>query len=181
MEKLKEKVAIVTGASRGIGKAVAVEFAKEGALVALAARTVEPLKSGLAGTILRTADEIKAAGGEALPIKTDLTSEDDVESMVRKVLDEWGRIDILVNNAAVAAPGPFPDTTTKRWNLVTAVTLTGTFLCIKAVLPTMMKQRSGSIINTSSGAAHSHEKSVTGVAYGVMKAAVEHLTYALAC
>lgn len=180
MGKLDGKVAIITGASRGIGKAVAIGFAREGAKVAIAARTVEQLKSGLAGTILQTVEEVTDAGGQALAIKTNILVEDEVQAMVRQVLDEWGRIDILVNNAAVAAPGPFDETTTKRWNLVIGVNLLGTFLCTKAVLPIMMKQRSGSIINTSSGAADSRVRSVTGVAYGTAKAAIEHFSCALA-
>ena len=180
MGKFDGKVAIVTGASRGIGKAVAIGFAKEGASVAVAARTVEQLKSGLTGTILQTTDEIKAAGSKALAIQTNVLAEDEVQAMVQKVLDEWGRIDILVNNAAVAAPGPFVETTTKRWNLVIGVNLLGTFLCTKAVLPTTIKQRSGSIINTTSGAAASRVKIVTGIAYGTAKAAIEHFTYVAA-
>jgi NAD(P)-dependent dehydrogenase (short-subunit alcohol dehydrogenase family) len=180
MGKLDGKVAIVTGASRGIGKAVAIGFAREGARVAIAARTEEQLKSGLPGTIYETMDEIKAIGGSALPIKTYVLEEGEVQAMVQRVLNEWGKIDILVNNAAVAAPGPFAETTTRRWNLVIGVNLLGTFLCTKAVLPTMMKQRSGSIVNTSSGAADGRVRSVTGVAYGTAKAAIEHFTCELA-
>jgi NAD(P)-dependent dehydrogenase (short-subunit alcohol dehydrogenase family) len=180
MGKLNGKVAIVTGASRGIGKAVAVEFAKEGANVAIASRTVEPLKSGLPGTILDTANEINAIGGKALAIRTNVMVEDEVQAMVQKVLNEWGKIDILVNNAAVAAPGPFAETTTRRWNLVIGVNLLGTFLCTKAVIPFMIKQKGGSIINTSSGAADSRVSTVTGAAYGTVKAAIEHFTCSLA-
>ncbi|MDD5038046.1 MAG: SDR family NAD(P)-dependent oxidoreductase [Dehalococcoidales bacterium] len=180
MGKLDGQVAIVTGASRGIGKAVAIEFAKQGAKVAIAARTVEQLKSGLPGTISETVDAIKAVGGKALAIKTNVMEESEVDAMVKKVLSEWGRIDILVNNAAAAAPGPFVDTTTKRFNLVIGVNLMGTFLCTKAVLPTMIKQKGGSIVNTSSGAADSRIYGVTGIAYGTAKAAVEHFTFAAA-
>ena len=180
MGKLDGKVAIVTGASRGIGEAVAIGFAKEGASVAVVARTDQPGQHFLPGTIGKTADEIKAFGGKALAIKTNVMVEDEVQAMVQRVLDEWGKVDILVNNAAVATPGPFIETTTKRWNLVIGVNLLGTFLCTKAVLPTMMKQRSGSIINTTSGAAASRVKDVTGIAYGTAKAAIEHFTCAVA-
>jgi NAD(P)-dependent dehydrogenase (short-subunit alcohol dehydrogenase family) len=180
MRKLNGKVAIVTGASRGIGKAVAIEFAREGASVAVIGRTIEPLKTGLSGTILETADLIKAAGGEVLAIQTNVLIEGEVQDMAQKVLREWGKIDILVNNAAVAAPGPFAETTTRRWNLVIGVNLLGTFLCTKAVLPSMMEERSGSIINTSSGAADSRVYGVTGIAYGTAKAAIEHFTCSLA-
>ncbi|MBA7680807.1 Sorbitol dehydrogenase [subsurface metagenome] len=180
MGKLDGKVAIVTGASRGIGKAVAIGFAREGAHIVIAARSMEPPKSGLPGTILQTADEIKAFGGKALPIKTNVSVEEEVQAMVQKVLDEWGKVDILVNNAAVAAPGPFAETTTKLWNLVMGVNVLGTFLCTKAVLPTMMKQRSGSIINTTSVAGARRIKELTGIAYGTTKAAIEHFTCAAA-
>ncbi|MFH1032405.1 MAG: SDR family oxidoreductase [Chloroflexota bacterium] len=180
MGVLDGKVAIVTGASRGIGKAVAIGFAKEGAKVAIVARTVEALKSGLPGTINKTADEIKAAGGKAIAIQTNIMEETEVQAMVKKVLDEWGRIDILVNNAGVATPGPFVDTTLKRWNLVMGVNINGTYNCIKAVLPTMIKLKGGSIINTSSDAAVRRVGSVTGAAYGTAKAAVEHFTEAVA-
>ena len=180
MGKLDGKVAIVTGASRGIGKAVAIGFAREGARVAIAARTEEQLKSGLPGTINETMKEIKAVGGKALAIKTNVVDESEVQAMVQKVLNDWGRIDILVNNAAVAAPGPFVETTTKRWNLVIGVNLLGTFLCTKAVLPTMIKQKSGSIIISTSGAAALRVYGTTGIAYGTAKAAIEHFTYAAA-
>ncbi len=180
MGNLDGKIAIVTGASRGIGKAVAIGFAREGAKVAIAARSETKPKLGLPGTIHDTANEIKATGGQALAIKTDVTDEVQVQAMVKKVLDTWGRVDILVNNAAVAAPGPFIDITTKRWNLVMAVNILGTFLCTKAVLPTMIKQRSGSIINTTSRAGSIRVKIPTGTAYGVAKAAIEQMTSRLA-
>jgi NAD(P)-dependent dehydrogenase (short-subunit alcohol dehydrogenase family) len=178
--KLQGKVAIVTGSSRGIGKAVAIGFAREGASVALVARTVQPLKSGLQGTITQTASEIKAFDGKVMAIPTNIIIESEVETMTQQVLNEWGRIDILVNNAGIAAPGSFLETTVKRWNLVINVNLLGTFLCAKAVAPTMVKQKSGSIINTTSGAADSRRKSSLGLSYGTAKAAVEHFTCALA-
>ena len=183
MGKLDGKVAIVTGASRGIGKAVAIRFAQEGAKVVIAARSEVAPKSGLSGTIGETVDAIKALGGKALGIKTNVMEETEVQAMVQKVLDQWGRIDILVNNAAAAGPGGFVDMTTKRWNLVIGVNLLGTFLCCKAVVPTMIKQKGGSIVNTSSGASSAKvsSASATGIAYGTAKAAVEHFSQALAC
>lgn len=180
MGKLDGKVAIVTGASRGIGKAVAIGFAREGARVAVAARSEEQQKEGLPGTIYETAREIQAAGSKALAIKTNVMEEGEVEAMVQKVLAEWGRIDILVNNAGVAAPVPFVQMTARRWNLVIGVNLLGAFLCAKSVVPTMIKQKSGSILNTTSAAAAKRIRSVTGIAYGTAKYALEHFTGELA-
>jgi citronellol/citronellal dehydrogenase len=180
MGKLEGKVAIITGASRGIGEAVAIAFAQDGVRVAIAARTAEKLASGLPGTINEVADKIKAAGGKAIAIKTDITDEKEVQAMVQRVLDEWGRIDILVNNAARAAPGSFLETTAERWNNVIGASLLGTFLCTRAVVPTMIKQKSGSIINTTSRAASNRTKGAGGIAYGTAKAGVEHFTYELA-
>jgi citronellol/citronellal dehydrogenase len=175
--KLENKVAIVTGASRGIGKAIAIALAREGASVVVAART-EQEGGHLPGTIHKTADEIRALGRRALAIKTDITKEEDVARLAKKTLLEFGPIDILVNNAGINFPGKVLDIPIKRWDLVIAVNLRGTFLCTKVVLPTMVKRRSGNIINLSS---------VVGtrmisfdVAYGVAKAAIERFTYGLA-
>ncbi|MFC1874007.1 SDR family NAD(P)-dependent oxidoreductase [Chloroflexota bacterium] len=119
-------------------------------------------------------------GGQVVAIKTNVLEEVEVYDMVQRILDKWKKIDILVNNAGADAPGLFANMTTKQWNLVIGVNLLGTFLCTKAVLPTMMKQRSGSILNTSSQAALRRVKGVTSAAYGTAKAAIEHLTYELA-
>jgi len=180
MGKLEGKVAIITGASRGIGEAVAIGFAREGANVAIAARTSEKLASGLPGTIHEVVQKVQSAGGEAIAVQTDITSESQVQAMVQSVLERWGRIDILVNNAARAFPGSFLDTTFEAWNNVIGSVLQGTFLCTRAVVPVMVKQKSGSIINTSSRAASSRTKTTGGIAYGTAKAAIEHFTYELA-
>jgi citronellol/citronellal dehydrogenase len=173
--KLEGKTAIITGASRGIGKALALAFAKEGASVVIAARTEQEGK--LPGTIHQTADEIRSAGGKVLAVRCDVTNEEDVEAMIAKALDAFGRIDILVNNAAVAVRSPLTEMTLKRWNLVMAVNMTGTFLCTKAVIPAMIKQGGGSIINTSSGVRESRSGAPSGMTYIVAKAAIEQFTY----
>ncbi|MFC2045222.1 SDR family NAD(P)-dependent oxidoreductase [Chloroflexota bacterium] len=180
MGQLDGKVAIVTGSSRGIGKAVAIGFAREGARVVIAALEEKILKPELPGTVFQTAEEIEAFGGQALPIKTNVIEESEVKNMVAKTLDKWGRIDILVNNAAAASPSPFTETTTKHWNLVINVNLLGTFLCSREVMPTMIKQHSGSILNTTSPAARDRLKSWVGISYGTAKAAIERFTYGLA-
>lgn len=179
--KLAGRVAIVTGASRGLGRAIALGFAREGARVVVAART-DIENPQFPGTIQKTADEIASLGGEALPVKCDVTSEASVQAMVQQALEKFGKIDILVNNAGVAFHYPVVETPLKRWELVLAVNLTGAFLCCKAVLPSMIQRRSGSIINISSLAANERDRGFvpTGIAYGVAKAGLERLTWGLA-
>jgi citronellol/citronellal dehydrogenase len=175
---LEGKVAIITGASRGLGNGFAIGLAKEGANIVVAARTETEGK--LPGTIYKTAEEVKALGRRALAIRCDVTSEESVNGVVQKTLQEFGRIDILVNNAAVAWWPPVTETSLKRFELVLRVNVIGPFLCVKAVLPTMMKQRSGSIINISSLAANKRVRGFSGISYGVSKAALERFTWGLA-
>jgi citronellol/citronellal dehydrogenase len=179
--KLDGKVAIVTGASRGLGRAIALGFAREGAGVVVAARS-ETENSTLPGTIHETAEEVRALGREALAVRCDVTDEQSVARMAGAALEKFGRIDILVNNAAVAFYRPVLQTPLKRWELVIRVNLIGAFLCSKAVLPAMIKQQSGSIINISSLAANERDEGTvpTGVAYAVSKAGLDRMTWGLA-
>jgi citronellol/citronellal dehydrogenase len=178
-KKLKGQVAIVTGASRGIGKAIALALASAGAAVTVAARTIE--ESGpLKGTILETAEEIKTQGGRALPIQTNVADEASVENMIQKTLDEMGHIDILVNNAGTNIPHYFRDLTLKEWDLIIKVTLRSVIVCSKAVMPSMMAQRYGHIINMSSVAAITFNDPMTGLAYDVSKAGINRFTWGLA-
>lgn len=185
--RLEGRVAIVTGSSRGIGKAIAVDFAREGAKVVVAART--EVADRLAGTIYDTVEEIKGLGQEAIAVKCDVSSEEDVRAMVNKALQEFGQIDVLVNNAGLGSYRLIKETTAQHWDLVMRVNLRGPFLCIKEVLPTMMERRKGSIINISSAAAQEVFSRVprpdgvqrlTGCAYGASKAALERFTIGLA-
>jgi citronellol/citronellal dehydrogenase len=178
---LKGKVAIVTGASRGLGKAIAIGFSQQGANVVIAARTVVDNKE-LPGTIYQTAEEIKALGLKALAVRCDVTDEESVNHMVQKTLGHFGHIDVLVNNAGIAFYAPILETPAKRWELVVKVNLVGAFLCSKAVLPHMIEQKSGSIINISSLAADERDEGTvpTGVAYAVSKAGLDRLTLGLA-
>lgn len=179
---LKDKVAIVTGASRGIGKAIAMGLAREGAHVVVAARSDQEKDERFPGTIYKTADEIEKLGRRALSVKCDITSEESVNGMVDAALKELGTIDILVNNAGVAFYYPVVETPLKKWEIVLNVNLKGVFLCSKAVLPTMMEKKSGAIINISSLAGEERDEGTvpTGVAYGVAKAGVDRFTWGLA-
>jgi citronellol/citronellal dehydrogenase len=181
MMKLKDRVAIVTGASRGLGKAIALGFAREGADIVVAARS-EVEDPRMPGTIQKTAEEIHSLGRSAMPVKCDVTKEEDVSSMAQRAVKEFGHVDILVNNAGVAFYFPVAETPLKRWELVLRVNLVGAFLVSKAVLPYMTRQKSGSIINISSLAADErHQGTVpTGVAYAVSKAGLDRFTIGLA-
>jgi NAD(P)-dependent dehydrogenase (short-subunit alcohol dehydrogenase family) len=172
--RLKGKVAIITGASRGLGEYCALGYAQEGAKVVVAARTVEEQDPRLPGTIYHTAQLIEEAGGQAFPVVCNVADVDSIESMVEKVLDHWGRIDILMNNAAIQPPGGNFDIMPKHWLLIYKVNVHGPFHCIRAVLPTMLKQGSGNIINISSMAAG------IGSPYGGTKRAIEAMTEGLA-
>ncbi len=179
---LKGKTAIITGASRGIGKAIALGLAREGAQVVLAARSIAPRNGGLEGSIQETAASVEALGGKALPVPCDVTQEESVQALVQAGLAAFGTIDILVNNAGVAFFYPIIETPLKRWETVLRVNLTGAFLCARAVLPIMIAQQSGSIINISSLSADERDAGTvsSGVAYGVAKAGLDRFTWGLA-
>jgi citronellol/citronellal dehydrogenase len=179
---MKGKVAIVTGASRGIGKAIALGFAREGVKVVVAARSETPPNDRLPGTIYETAAEVEALGGECLPVRCDVTDEACVAAMVDASLERFGRIDILVNNAAIDFPFPARDMPLKRWDIVMKVNIYGPFLCAKAVLPHMIAQGGGSIVNITSNAGAERGSGTVGYSavYGVSKAALDRLTWALA-
>jgi citronellol/citronellal dehydrogenase len=179
---LNDRVAIVTGASRGIGKAIALGMAAEGAHVVVAARTEKAKDPRLPGSIHQTVAQITDLGRKGLAVRCDVTDGDSVGAMVSQTLEVFGRVDILVNNAGVAFYYPVVETPAKRWNLVLGVNLTGAFLCSKAVLGPMIRQKHGSIINISSLAANERDEGLvsTGLAYGVAKAGVERFTWGLA-
>ncbi|MGV9799982.1 SDR family NAD(P)-dependent oxidoreductase [Mycobacterium sp. NPDC003449] len=173
---LAGKVAFVAGASRGIGATIAQALAAEGAAVAVAARSQEPGK--LPGTIGSVAADITAAGGRALPVACDVTSEASVESAVATTVSAFGGIDILVANAGVLWLGPVETTPLKRWQLCLDVNLTGVFLVTRAVIPHVRARGGGSLIAvTTTGVG------MTGHganAYWVSKAAAERLYLGLA-
>lgn len=171
---LLNKIAVVTGASRGIGRQIAIDFAKAGADVVVTARTSEKAPSALPGTIEETARAVEAEGRRALAMQVDVTKEDQIEEMARRTLEEFGKCDILVNNAGISMPAPFHETPLRRWDLVMNVNLRGPVMCMQAFLPSMIERESGSIINVSSFLA---EVKLPGmVSYSVSKIALEKLT-----
>jgi len=136
------RTALVTGASRGIGRACALELAKAGARVALAARQMEKLEE--------VAEEVRAAGGEAFVVSIDLAEQASIRDAIGKVAKEFGRIDILVNNAGVTRDGLALRMKAEDWNLVLQTNLSGAFYCIQQVISPMMRERWGRIVNISS-------------------------------
>lgn len=177
---LRGKTAIVTGASRGIGKAAALALARAGAQVAVVARTTRPLQI-IPGTIEQTAAAIRGLGREALAVKADISDEKSVAAMLNQTLEAFGSIDILVNNAATNQPARFLDMPQKTWDRIMAVNLRGTVLCTRAVLPEMLRRKQGHIINISSMVTqHLNHEPFTGIAYDVTKAAMNRLTQGLA-
>ena len=144
--RLKDKIAVITGGGTGIGKAISSTFASEGATVVIAARTLSRLEE--------VAEGIKSRGGKAKAIQTDISDEKQVRGMVAQTLDEYGQIDILVNNSAAPPTGDLNvvDMILEDWNMVLNVNLTGTMLCTREVLKDMIARKSGSIVNVSSAA-----------------------------
>jgi 3-oxoacyl-[acyl-carrier protein] reductase len=141
--KLENKVAMITGGARGIGKAIATAYAREGAKLALCARTAAELD--------QTVGELRALRAEAEGWSCDVALEDSTKEFVARMFKKFGRIDVLVNNAGVMTrPVPMTEVDIKKWDYTIAVNLRGPFLITQAVLPIMMKQKSGSIINVSS-------------------------------
>lgn len=149
MGRLENRFALITGASSGIGRGVASAFAEEGAHVALnypgeaERETTEAL-----------AEEIRATGRRALVVQADISSEEQVNAMVRSVEADFGRIDILVNNAGIASMAPVHEMTVEMWDQLMAINLRGVFLCTRAVLPGMYRRDDGKIINTASQLAY---------------------------
>ena len=175
---LQDQVAVVTGASRGIGRAIAIDLARAGADVVVTARSSEGAPSKLPGTIEDTARAVEALGRRALAVPMDVSKEEQVAEMAQRTLDTFGRCDILVNNAGISFPAPFHQTPLKRWDLVLNVNLRGPVMCMQAFLPHMMERRSGRIINVSSFLA---EMLLPGMlSYSVSKIALETLSRGVA-
>jgi 3-oxoacyl-[acyl-carrier protein] reductase len=170
MFSLKDKVAVVTGASQGIGRDTALALAQAGAKVVVAARNEEKLAA--------LVSEIVAAGGESLAVKMDVADAEQVKAGFKQVIETFGRLDILVNNAAVTRDGLALRMKKEDWEAVLQTNLTGAHFCIQQALPTMMKARAGRIINISSVVAQSGNAGQAN--YVAAKAGLIGLTKAIA-
>jgi len=165
---LKGRIALVTGASRGIGACTGEFFASRGARVAVSARTVSDLEN--------LVDRIAGNGGEALAIPCDVTDQTQVEKMVQTVVQKWGRLDILVNNAGMGTPiMPVEEIPPQDWDHTLALNLKSAFLCVRAAAPVMKNQKYGRIVNVSSFAGRSYGR-LSGPHYGAAKAGLQGFT-----
>ncbi len=148
MSSLKDKVVFVTGASRGIGREIALRCARDGAKVIIAAKTADPHPK-LAGTIYSVAKEVEELGGQALPLQLDIREEQLVYEGVAKAVQAFGGIDILVNNASAISLTPTLETQMKRFDLMFSVNVRGTFLCSQACIPHLKQAKNPHILNLS--------------------------------
>ncbi len=171
------KIAIVTGASRGVGAATAVALATAGATVICAARATDAAPLSIPGTLDETVRRVTALGGTAVARSTNLADDASVLAMVHDTIEEFGRVDILVNNAAITFPGDI-ELPMKRFDLVFAVDLRAPVIATQAVVPGMVERGEGAILNVSSAAALNYYPGQ--MAYGMAKAGLEHFTMSLA-
>jgi 3-oxoacyl-[acyl-carrier protein] reductase len=171
--RLKDRVAIVTGASRGIGRSIAQTFAQEGAKIAVNYITSEKEAKQLE-------EEINKQGGQAFHLKADVSKASDVKQLVKATLDRFGRIDILVNNAGVLFPEDFLAADESVWDKTMDINLKGAYLCSREVAPVMLNQKKGKIINISSNSGLYHPSAMRYVEYVTSKAGMNGLTKALA-
>ena len=169
--RLKDRVALITGAGRGIGRAIALAYAKEGASLALAARTLSELEE--------TAREAQALGALTQVVQVDVTNEEEVADMVRQTVERFSTIDVLVNNAGAVGPvGPIYETDVAEWVRTIQVNVVGMYLCCRAVIPLMLRNDQGKIINLGGAGATIAWRSTS--AYSTSKAAVVRLTEGIA-
>jgi citronellol/citronellal dehydrogenase len=171
-------VAVVTGASRGIGRRLCEDLARAGFDVVCTARTSNAARAKLPGTVEETAALVEAAGRRAMPVALDVQDEPAIAALAERVYGAWGRCDLLINNAAVAPPRPALDDSIKRWRLAVDVNLNGPFYAMFHFCPRMAAAGGGHVINVSSGAAVT--PSFGRASYTATKLALEGLTESLA-
>jgi len=173
MNNLNGKVAVVTGARRGMGRTHALALAKAGAKVAVADISLEECQ--------RVVEEIAKQGGEAMAIKCDVSKKKEVDEMVKKIVKEFGKIDILVNNAGIAQFVPFLEMTEEEWDRTLDINLKGYFLCAQACVKEMVKQKSGVIVNIASVAMGQQGVGMSNIVhYCASKGGIAGMTEALA-
>ena len=175
---LKDKVVLITGASRGVGEAMAYGLAAEGAIVAAVARTISPDTGEWKGSLEETVERIRESGCRALAIGCDVTDEADVKAMIERVESEAGGVDVLINNAGLSIRGSIVDMSVEEFDRVMAVNMRGPFLTCKYIVPSMMERRLGNIINVTSRQANWTDKD--HIAYGASKAALDRFTINMA-
>jgi 3-oxoacyl-[acyl-carrier protein] reductase len=176
MSRLQDRVAVITGGSSGIGLAIASSLVAEGMSVAICARNAQKLR--------QAAKALEKNGGNVMAMPADVSMADQVDVLIRQVKNAFGRIDLLVNNAGIGRLKSIADSTEAEWDQVQAINLKGTFLCTKAVLPIMKRQRSGYIVNIASlagkigfgdAAAYSASKfGVVGLTESLLEEAIQH-------
>ena len=169
--KLKDKVALVTGAARGIGKAIALTLAQEGASVVIADVDKEGIR--------QVVQEIEARGRQAKAVKVDVSQRQEVQRLISEAVSTFGKIDILINNAGIIRRGTFVEHNVQEWEKVLSVNLGGTFNCSQEVAPLMIKQRGGKIINITSIAGKVGDLA-SAPSYGASKGAMNTFTFSLA-
>ena len=184
MKNLEGQVAIVTGSSRGIGEAIARRLALAGVKVVVSARTVEVRDERLPGTVHSVTEAIKAAGGEAIAIAANMQKAEDRQNLVDQTIVAYGRVDIVVNNAAILVPGAVLDYPDRYYGRMMEILINAPFHLSQLVLPEMIERgQGGAILNISSSAARHpkpQSRSYDGAVYGMCKAAVERFTTGLA-
>lgn len=168
--KLQNKVALITGGGKGIGKAISLLFAQEGAKVIVNYSTSKQEAD-------QVVQEIEKLGATAMSIQADVSVFQEVDTMITQVIERFGTIDVLVNNAGILISSPFEETTEQIWDTTIDTNLKGAFLCIKAVLPYLKKQNHGKVVSISSMVAF--VGSLVSVPYGVSKAGIVNMTKTL--
>jgi citronellol/citronellal dehydrogenase len=177
MGSLAGRVAVITGASRGIGRTLALGLARQGCAVVIAAKSTESTDK-LPGSIFTVAQEVEALGAQALPVAVDVRDADAIDALAARTVERFGRIDVLINNAGALWWKPLLETPAKRFDLVLGVNARAAFLCSRAVLPSMIARRWGHIINMSPPLDLSM---VPGrIAYSISKLGMTLLTFGLA-